>query len=109
MSDYGKRTDGTDKGTGWFGKLPMQDGSNTEATELSTSFNYGNGDVLVPLLNPKLTEAEKLHLLQGKPPTESILKKAGDFGYERLQQGKSPFIQEDEMRTGNGLVNYRGN
>lgn len=109
MPDYGKRIDGTDKGLGWFGELPMQDNSKDVATELAVSFNYGNGDVLVPLLNPNLTEAEKLHLLQNKPPTEAILKKTADFGFQRIQQGRSPFIQEDEIKANNGLENYRSN
>ena len=51
MPDYGNRLDGTPKGSGWFGELPMQDGSNNLATELSMSSDYGNGEVLVPLIH----------------------------------------------------------
>ena len=107
MPDYGKRLDGTNKGLGWFGELPMQDNSKNVATELAVSIDYGNGDVLVPLLNPYLSEAEKLHLLQNKPPTEEILRKTGEFGFNRIQQGKSPFIQEDELKNRNGSVDFR--
>ena len=108
MADYGKRLDGTNKGTGWFGELQMQDGSNQIATELSTSFDYGDGDILVPLLNPYLNEAEKLYLLQGNEPTPEIIDKTGKWGYDRLQQGKNPFIEENEEPINNGLVNFRG-
>ena len=108
MANYGNRVDGTPKGTGWFGELPMQDGSNTIATELSTSFDYGNGDVLVPLLNPYLSNAEKLYLLQGNEPTPEIIEKTGQWGFDRLQQNKSPFIEENENPIQEGLINYRG-
>ena len=97
LMKYGNRVDGTPKGDGFFGALPMQDGSNRVATELSMSFDYGNGDVLVPLFNPLLTHAEQLHLLQGKPPTEDIINKAGQWGAKRLQQGRSPFAEETEI------------
>ena len=97
LADYGNRLDGTPKGDGFFGALPMQDGSNRVVTEISMSFDYGNGDVLVPLFNPLLTKAEQLHLLQGKPPTEDMVNKAGQWGAERLRQGRSPFAEEKEI------------
>ena len=105
---YEKRLDGTDKGNGWYGPLPMLDGSNTIATELSASFDYGQGDVLVPLINPMLTPAEHLSLLQGKEPTKEIRDKAAQWGFERLQQNKSPFIMEGEQQKvpDEGLVNF---
>lgn len=105
LEDFGKRLDGTPKGTGWLGVLPMQDGSNRVATEMSTSFDYGNGDTLVPLLNPLLSQDEVQHLLKGGEPTENILNKAGQFGFERLRQGKSPFITDEDRK---GLAGYRG-
>ena len=52
---YDNRLDGSAKGEGWYGALPMLDNSGNVATELSTTFNYGKGDVLVPLINPMLT------------------------------------------------------
>lgn len=103
LVNFGKREDGTEKGTGWFGILPMQDGSNAIATELSASFNYGNGNVLVPLLNPKLSEREVQHLLKGREPTKEIWDKARAFGFERIQQLRSPFIGPVEQPS--GLVN----
>ena len=105
---YSKRPDGSAKGEGWFGALPMLDSSGNVATELSVSFDYGKGDVLVPLINPMLTPAEHLSLLQGKEPTKEILDKAGRWGFERLQQNKSPFIMEGEQQKvpDEGLVNF---
>lgn len=38
MANYGKRPDGTMKGTGWLGELKMQDGSDSVATELSAGY-----------------------------------------------------------------------
>ena len=105
---YGNRPDGSAKGEGWYGALPMLDKSGNVATELSTTFNYGKGDVLVPLINPMLTPAEHLSLLQGKEPTKEILDKAAQWGFERLQQNKSPFIMEGEQQKvpDEGLVNF---
>jgi hypothetical protein len=97
LADYGKRTDGTLKQNGFFGPLPMQDGTSRVATEMSVSFDYGNGDVLVPLINPLLTNAEKLYLLQGNKATEEIKHKAGQWGLERIRQGRSPFAEENEI------------
>ncbi len=86
----------------------MLDGSNTIATELSTSFDYGQGEVLVPLINPLLSLSERLSLLQGKEPTKEVLDKAGQWGFERIQQNKSPFIMENEKQIdANGLTNYK--
>lgn len=96
-NDYGKRVDGSPKGSGFFGPLSMLDKSGDFATELSASFNYGFGDVLVPLINPSMTEKELIHLLEGKPPTEEMLDKAGKFGFERIIQGKTPFITSQEQ------------
>ena len=73
------------------------------------STTYRNAlDVLVPLINPMLTPAEHLSLLQGKEPTKEILDKAGQWGFERLQQNKSPFIMEGEQQKvpDEGLVNF---
>ena len=106
LANYGNRVDGTPKGNGFFGALPLQDGSDRVATELSMSFDYGKGDVLVPLLNPYLSETERLYLLQGKEPTEEILDKTGKWGFDRLQQGRSPFV--DEIDQQQGLTGYRG-
>ena len=106
LTDYGNRLDGTPKGNGFFGALPMQDGSNSVATELSMSFDYGKGDVLVPLLNPYLSDAERLYLLQGKEATKEILDKTSKWGFDRLQQGRSPFV--DEIDQQQGLAGYKG-
>lgn len=105
--NFGNRLDGTPKGTGFFGMLPMQDGSNNVATEMSTSFDYGNGDTLVPLINPLLNQDELNHLLQGKEPTKEIQGKAGQWGLQRLQQGRSPFLDDTDQQQ--GLAGFRGN
>ena len=105
LANYGNRLDGTPKGNGFFGALPMQDGSNSVATELSMSFDYGKGDTLVPLLNPYLSDTERLYLLQGKEPTKEIIDKTGNWGFDRLQQGRSPFVDEIDQQ---GLTGYKG-
>ena len=107
LANFGNRIDGTPKGNGFFGILPMQDGSNTVATEMSMTFDYGNGDILVPLINPLLNEKELQHLLKGGEPTKEIINKADQFGFQRLQTGRSPFADELDMQA-QGLARYRG-
>ena len=101
-ANYGNRLDGTPKGNGFFGPLQMQDGSNSVATEMSMSF----GDQLFPLLNPYQSEANRLHLLQGKPPTEEMIDLTRQWGNSRLKQGLRPFVQENENMPGDGLNNF---
>lgn len=93
---YGNRLDGTPKSTGWYGELKVPGMKNTVATELSMSFDYGDGDVLVPLINPRVTQREILEVLSGQEPSKEMENKTYFFGLERIQQGKSPFIEVDE-------------
>lgn len=108
LSKYGKRLDGTDKGTGWFGELPMLNGNNSVMTELSSTFNYGGKDVLVPLINPYTTREELFGLALGNPPSKELLDKTANWGFERLSNGQSPFITKQEQAQGLDKF-YRGN
>jgi hypothetical protein len=102
-NNYGNRNDGTLKGNGFFGALPMTDGSNRVMTEFSTSFDYGKGDIEVPLLNPYTTVKERMSLLNGDKPTEEMFNKAKAWGEHRLSIGKSTFIEPNEQPI-NGFV-----
>lgn len=93
---FGLRQDLTPKGEGYFGILPMQDGSGNVATEMSMTYDYGNGDVLVPLMNPSLTKTEINHLLKGYEPTKQMIDKTYQFGLQRLQEGRSPFADNKD-------------
>jgi len=99
---YGYRLDGTPKGTGYFGRLKMTDGSGGWATELSLTDSSGLGKVakarseLYPMLVPTLTSMEINYLLSGKEPTEAIIRKAREWRDQRVENGLSPFAQLNE-------------
>jgi len=91
---YGKRVDGTEKGTGWLGELKMKDGSNRVMTELSLGFDVNGKEVEMPSIVPTLTDAEVNYLLEGNKPTREIMQKAFHHGMDRIKNGKSPFIND---------------
>ena len=91
MPDYGKRPDGTPKGTGYFGELKMRDGSNNIMTEYSVGVEIDGKEVLIPSVVPTLSNVELDHLLRGGDVTKGILKKAVEHAKMRISKGKSPF------------------
>ena len=93
-----RREDGTLKGPGWLGSMPMSDGSDQVATELSitvgaSDVGQSGEDVLIPLLVPTLTRGEVEHLTDGKEATDAIVKKAIAHARKQIKAGKSPFKQ----------------
>lgn len=93
--NFGKRPDGSEKGLGWYGKLPYASGG--VATELSADSIIDGKQVYYPLLVPGLTPEEMKHLLSGGKPTNAIYDKAEQHAKWRLKQGKSPFAQSGEQ------------
>lgn len=83
------REDGTLKGPGWLGSLPMKDGRT--ATEMSIGVRINGKETLIPVLVPGLTKREIDHLLSGNKPTDAILRKAVFHARQRIRKGKSPF------------------
>ena len=108
LAKYGKRLDGTNKSTGWFGELPVLDGKHSVMTEQAMTFDYGKGDVLVPLINPYSTRDELFRLSLGKEPTKEMVNKARQWGLERISNRQSPFITTQEQAIGLDRY-YRGN
>lgn len=92
QGNYGLRNDGTKKGNGFFGELPMQDGSGKVATELSIGVNLDGQEIEIPSLVPSLSEDEKQYLLKGGKPTKVIVDKAVKSARERMKQGENPFF-----------------
>jgi hypothetical protein len=96
----GKRPDGTSKGNGWLGVLPLTfpDKSPGVATEYSVTVGIDGKDVLIPSLVPTLTKDEISQMTtdiipnQKKVP-EPILQKAVSFAKGRIKEGKSPFVE----------------
>ena len=94
MSDYGKRTDGTNKGAGYFGELKRPDGS--VSTEISVGVGFDDGEHEIPTLVPTLSRKEINHLLSGAKPTDAIVGKAVEHARGRMAAGKGVFADDGE-------------
>ena len=104
LAPYGMRnletgqdiSQGTVKGKGYFGEVPMDQGG--VMTEQSSA--YGQDDKLVshPLLVPTLTKQEIDLLGMGLEPTPQIIKKAQDYAQKRMSAGQSTFATPQELR-----------
>ena len=97
-SKYGLRQNGTPKGEGWLGALPVKypDGKTGVATEYSVGIGIDNRDVEIPTLIPSLTPEEKNLMLNDIIPNqkqvpEPILRKAVEHAKQRMKQGLSPY------------------
>lgn len=103
--DYGKRVDGTTKGSGFLGELARPDGS--VSTELSIGVDFGQGETEIPTLIPTLTAEEKTHLLSGGEPTKEIVDKAVAHARQRAAEGKGAFAtpEESPVRPGEMAIN----
>jgi len=95
--NYGNRSDGTPKGTGFLGELKRPDG--TVSTEISVGVNIDGKEMEIPTLIPTLTDAEKNSLLNGDKPTKAIVDKAVAFAKQRIAQGKPVFANNNESPT----------
>ena len=102
MSDYGKRADGTAKGSGFFGELKRPDG--TVSTEISVGVNLGGKEREIPLMVPTLNKAELSYLLNNDPQSPQFLKNMPDSIFDkavshagaRLSANQSPFAVTGE-------------
>lgn len=97
LAPYGLRHSGdAPKGKGYFGEIKHASGD--VSTELSSEFEYKGKNVEHPLLVPTLTRSEINHLVSGKEPTNDIYDKAEMWAKSRVDSGKSPFIEHNEVR-----------
>ncbi len=98
--EFGLRVDGTRKGTGFLGVLNRPDGR--VSTELSVGVFFNDKETLIPLLVPTLTQDEIDFLLSsegsegGIEVPEAILDKAVGHAKQRINDGRSPFLEEGE-------------
>lgn len=89
---YGKRNDGTWKGSGYLGELPIKGGG--VATEYSVGVNIDGKETEIPTLVPTLTKDEVSLMTDdiipnGKEIPQSILNKAVEFARSRMANGES--------------------
>jgi hypothetical protein len=104
LAPYGMRnletgqdiTQGTVKGKGYFGEIPMNQGG--AMTEMSIAYGQDGNLVSHPLLVPTLNKQEIDLLGMGLEPTPEIYKKAQDYAQQRIGAGQSPFASPQELR-----------
>lgn len=105
LAPYGIRHSGqAAKGNGYYGMLPRPDGN--RSSELSAEDTINGRNVEFPLINPALQVRQLKHLLNGGEPTDDIYEIARRYAASRLAQGKSPFIQNGELRATPGMLEY---
>ncbi|NBT75687.1 MAG: hypothetical protein EBT15_06925 [Betaproteobacteria bacterium] len=100
--DYGNRPDGTKKSSGFFGPIKRPDGK--VMTEISIGVGLNGKEVTIPLIVPTLDKNEIEYLLRNDPNSPSfmedmppsIVNKAVDHAVLRMNEGKSPFIEDGE-------------
>lgn len=97
--EWGKREDGSAKGSGFYGPLMMTDGSGRVATEMSIGVTFGNETKQIPSIVPTLSGDELKHLLNGGEVTEAIAKKAVDHAKQRMDSGLDVFAAPGEPIT----------
>jgi hypothetical protein len=104
LAPYGMRnletgqdiTQGTVKGKGYFGEIPMNQGG--AMTEMSSAYGQDDNLVSYPLIVPTLNKQEIDLLGMGLEPTPEIYRKAQDYAQQRIGAGQSPFALPQELR-----------
>ena len=81
--NYGLRVDGTPKGNGYLGALPMTDGSGRVMTEYSQSNRIGGHERLYPTITPNQSSEGIASLLAGSRGTPDIDRRAAEFAMLR--------------------------
>lgn len=100
---WGKRADGSEKGSGFLGLLKRPDGK--VSSEISIGVEMNGKEVEIPTIVPTLSQSELDYLLKnpvgpGHPIPESIRRKAIEHARRRIAEGKSPFAQPGEGPSG---------
>ena len=102
VESFGKRTDGTAKGQGYFGTVKRLDNSNNFSSELSTDDPVEGKSMLHPLMVPTLSHSELSYLLDDKAKRSkqlegSIYDKAATHASTRLKSGLSVWAMPGEQ------------
>lgn len=121
--DFGTRQDGSKKGVGWLGVLPLTGGG--VATEYSVGVNINGKEMDIPTLVPTLTKEEVTLMTSdiipnNKKVPDSIMDKAIAFANERVANKKSPFYEstvvsavskedQENRHTNSILFNFNNN
>lgn len=100
--NYGKRPDGTNKGTGFLGELKMKDGSGNVATEMTIGVNLDGKETNIPAIVPTLSQEQLEYLLKGGEISKrpDIIRTAVAHAKDRIAKGLSPYQDATEDKQG---------
>lgn len=95
---FGRRVDDTQKGLGFFGKIPVPGSKKDFATELAFTTKIAGKEELIPLIVPGLNKEQIDRLLssEGLEGIEDIIRIAEDFATKRKKEGRPFFATEEE-------------
>jgi hypothetical protein len=96
VASYGKRPDGSATGMGFFGEIPHPTEEGVFSTELTIGVHLDGKPYNIPLLVPTLTRDE-LHAVMIGKEDERIIRKAVDHAKRRINQGRSPYAEPNEI------------
>ena len=92
--DYGNRRDGSKKGRGFFGPIPVP-GTNSVATEAQMDFEMDDRKISAPLLSGNLDRRERAVVVEAMSrdawPSNDIVEKAQRHAVARQSLGLSAF------------------
>ena len=97
---YGKRADGTEKGSGFLGELKRPDGG--VSTEISIGVTIDGKNVEIPSIVPGLSKSQidvLLNLGENEKPPKDVVDIAAAHAKKRISEGKSPFAQDGEQEA----------
>lgn len=94
---YGQRTDGTQKGEGYFGKMPYT-GPGAKPGTFSTELSVEYDGKLMPSMVPGMSQDELETLTSGGDITPQMKSKIFSNYDNRMAEGKSPFAEKGEQK-----------
>lgn len=98
---YGNRSDGSKKGTGYLGIFTNSNGE--DVTEYSVGVNIYGQDIDVPTLVPTLTGAEVQEVIkaseEGRFPSDTVIRKAQEYATQRLESGLPVFATPKDEKA----------
>lgn len=101
--NYGTRTDGTQKGSGFLGEIKLPNGQ--VATEVSVGVNINGKEVEIPTLVPTLSAEQRAFIAGGGDPRTrpDIIRTATEHAAKRIASGLSPFNEPAPADTAAGV------
>ena len=95
VKKYGKRVDGSPKGSGFHGDIKTNSGK--VMTEVSIGVNLSGKEIQIPLIIPNSSPSDLRFLANGGKATKAMVNKAVASARKRIKEGRSPFLDEADL------------